>query len=160
MPSFDTVSEIDHHELTNAVDQANKEISTRYDFKGSDARIEFSGEDLMFHAQSRFQLQQMFPVLMQKMSKRGLDINCLKMGDVVEAAKTAKQPVSLQEGVDKDVAKKIVKLIKESKIKVQASIQGEQVRVTGKNRDDLQQAMQLMKGAELGIPLQFNNFRD
>ncbi|MBC8209435.1 MAG: YajQ family cyclic di-GMP-binding protein [Gammaproteobacteria bacterium] len=160
MPSFDTVSEIDHHELTNAVDQANKEISTRYDFKGSDARIEFSGEDLMFHAQSRFQLQQMFPVLMQKMSRRGLDINCLKMGDVVEAAKTAKQPVSLQEGVDKDVAKKIVKLIKESKIKVQASIQGEQVRVTGKNRDDLQQAMQLMKGAELGIPLQFNNFRD
>jgi uncharacterized protein YajQ (UPF0234 family) len=160
MPSFDTVSEINHHELTNAVDQANKEISTRYDFKGSDARIEFSGKDLMFHAQSRFQLQQMFPVLLQKMSKRGLDINCLKMGDVVEAAKTAKQPASLQEGIDKEVAKKIVKLIKESKMKVQASIQGEQVRVTGKNRDDLQQAMQLMKTADLGIPLQFNNFRD
>jgi hypothetical protein len=160
MPSFDTVSEINHHELTNAVDQANKEIGTRYDFKGSDARIEFAGKDLMFHAQTRFQLQQMFPVLLQKMSKRGLDINCLKMGEVVEAAKTAKQPVSLQEGIDKEVAKKIVKLLKESKMKVQASIQGEQVRVSGKKRDDLQQAMQLMKSADLGIPLQYNNFRD
>lgn len=160
MPSFDTVSEIDHHELTNAVDQANKEIGTRYDFKGSDARIEFSGDDLMFHAQSRFQLQQMFPVLLQKMSKRGLDINCLKMGDVVEAAKTAKQPVTMQQGIDKDIAKKIVKLIKDSKLKVQTAIQGEQLRITGKNRDDLQQAMKVMKEADLGLPLQFNNFRD
>ena len=160
MPSFDTVSEIDHHELTNAVDQANKEIGTRYDFKGSDARIEFSGDDLMFHAQSRFQLQQMFPVLLQKMSKRGLDINCLKMGDVVEAAKTAKQPVTMQQGIDKDFAKKIVKLIKDSKLKVQTAIQGEQLRITGKNRDDLQQAMKVMKEADLGLPLQFNNFRD
>lgn len=160
MPSFDTVSEIDHHELTNAIDQANKEISTRYDFKGSDARIEMSGNELMFHAQSRFQLQQMFPVLLSKMTKRGLDIDCLKTGDVVEAAKTAKQPISIQEGIDKEIAKKIVKLIKESKIKVQAAIQGEQVRVTGKSRDDLQQAMKLMKESNLGIPLQFNNFRD
>ena len=160
MPSFDTVSEIDHHELTNAVDQANREIGTRYDFKGSDAKIEFSGSELMFHGASRFQLQQMFPILLQKMSKRGLDINCLKMGEVVEAAKSAKQPVSMQEGIDKEVARKIVKLIKESKMKVQAAIQGEQVRITGKKRDDLQQAMKLMKDADLGIPLQFNNFRD
>ena len=114
----------------------------------------------MFHAETRFQLQQMFPVLLSKMTKRGLDIDCLKTGDVVEAAKTAKQPISIQEGIDKETAKKIVKLIKDSKLKVQASIQGEQVRVTGKKRDDLQQAMQLMKGAELGIPLKFNIFRD
>lgn len=160
MPSFDTVSEIDHHELTNAVDQANREIGTRYDFKGSDAKIENSGDELMFHAQSRFQLQQMFPVLLSKMSKRGLDIDCLKMGDVVEGSNTAKQPISIQEGIDKEMARKIVKLIKESKMKVQAAIQGEQVRITGKKRDDLQKAMQLIKETEIGIPLQFNNFRD
>jgi len=160
MPSFDTVSEINNHELTNAVDQANKEIGSRYDFKGSDAKIEMTETGLMFHAQTRFQLQQMLPVLLQKMTRRGLDVDCLKSGDVIEAAKTAKQPVSIQEGIDKEMAKKIVKLIKDSKMKVQASIQGEQVRVTGKKRDDLQQVMQLLKGAELGIPLQFNNFRD
>lgn len=160
MPSFDAVSEINHHELTNAIDQANREIGTRYDFKGSNARIEFSDGELTFHAESKFQLQQMFPVLLSKMSKRGLDIDCLKMGEVVEAAKSAKQPISIQEGIDKEQAKKIVKLIKDSKIKVQASIQGEQVRVSGKKRDDLQQVMQLLKESDLGIPLQFNNFRD
>ena len=160
MPTFDIVSEIDRHELTNAVDQANKEIGTRFDFKASNARIEFSGDDLVFHAQSRFQLQQMFPVLLSKMSKRGLDIDSLKMGDVTEAATTAKQPVTVQEGIDKEIAKKIVKMVKESKLKVQTAIQGEQLRVTGKKRDDLQEAMQLLKQADLGIPLQFNNFRD
>lgn len=160
MPSFDTVSEIDHHELTNAIDQANREISTRYDFKGSNAKIEFSGNEVMFHAETRFQLQQMFPVLLSKMGKRGLDIDCLKPGDVVESAKTARQPISIQEGIDKEIGKKIVKIIKESKLKVQAAIQGEQVRVTGKSRDDLQQTMKLLKESDLGIPLQFNNFRD
>ncbi len=160
MPSFDTVSEINHHELTNAVDQANKEIGSRYDFKGSNARIEMADSGLTFHAETKFQLQQMLPVLLQKMTRRGLDVDCLKTGDVIEAAKTAKQPVSIQEGIDKEMAKKIVKLIKDSKLKVQASIQGEQVRVSGKKRDDLQQVMQLLKQAELGIPLQFNNFRD
>lgn len=160
MPSFDVVSEINHHELTNAIDQANKEIGTRYDFKGANAKIELSDTELMFHAESKFQLQQMFPVLLSKMTKRGLDIDCLKTGDVVEAAKTAKQPISIQEGIDKEQAKKIVRLIKDSKIKVQASIQGEQVRVSGKKRDDLQQVMQLLKEADLGIPVQFNNFRD
>ncbi len=160
MPSFDTVSEIDHHELTNAVDQANREVSTRYDFKGSDAKIELSGNDLILHAQSKFQLQQMLPVLHQKMSKRGLDIDSLEPGQATEVNNRAKQPLLVKEGIDKEVAKKVVKLIKESKMKVQASIQGEQVRITGKKRDDLQQAMQLMKEANLGIPLQFNNFRD
>lgn len=160
MPSFDIVSEINHHELTNAVDQANKEIGSRYDFKGSNARIEQADCGLMFHAETRFQLQQMLPVLLQKMTRRSLDVDCLKSGDVIEAAKTAKQPISIQEGIDKEMAKKIVKMIKDSKMKVQASIQGEQVRVSGKKRDDLQQVMQLLKQAELGIPLQFNNFRD
>jgi cyclic-di-GMP-binding protein len=160
MPSFDTVSEIDHHELKNAIDQANREIGTRYDFKGANAKIELNEKEIMFHAESRFQLQQMFPVLLSKMGKRGLDIECLKTGDVVEAAKSARQPISIQEGIDKETAKKIVKLIKESKLKVQASIQGEQVRITGKSRDDLQQAMKFMKDGNLGIPLQFTNFRD
>lgn len=160
MPSFDAVSEINHHELTNAVDQANREIGNRYDFKGSNARIEMSENELTFHAESKFQLQQMFPVLLSKMTRRGLDINCLKTGEVVEAAKTAKQPILIQEGIDKEMAKKIVKLIKDSKLKVQAAIQGEQVRVSGKKRDDLQQVMQLLKEAELGIALQFINFRD
>ena len=160
MPSFDTVSEIDHHELTNAIDQANREIGTRYDFKGSNANIELNGNELVMHAQSKFQLQQMFPVLLQKMNRRGLDIDCLKLGEAVEGAKDAKQPVAIQEGIDKEVAKKIVKVIKDSKLKLQAQIQGEQVRVTGKKRDDLQQAMQLLKKTELGIPLQFNNFRE
>jgi uncharacterized protein YajQ (UPF0234 family) len=160
MPSFDIVSEIDHHELTNAVDQANREIGNRYDFKGSNAHIDTMDDGLMFHAESKFQLQQMFPVLLSKMSRRGLDIDCLKTGDVVEAAKTAKQPITIQEGIDKETAKKIVKLVKDSKIKVQASIQGEQLRVNGKKRDDLQQVIQLLKDSNLGIPLQFNNFRD
>ena len=160
MPSFDIVSEINHHELTNAVDQANREIGNRYDFKGSNAKIETTEDGLVFHAESKFQLQQMFPVLLSKMTKRGLDIECLKTGDVVEAAKTAKQLISIQEGIDKETAKQIVKRIKDSKVKVQASIQGEQVRVSGKKRDDLQQVIQLLKEAELGIPLQFNNFRD
>ncbi len=160
MPSFDIVSEIDHHELTNAVDQANREIGTRYDFKGSDARIELNGNELVFHAQSKFQLQQMFPVLLSKMTKRGLDIDALKSGDIEEGANKARQSFSIQEGIDKEMAKKIVKKIKDSKLKVQASIQGEKLRVTGKKRDDLQQVMRLLKEAELGIPLQFNNFRD
>lgn len=160
MPSFDIVSEIDHHELTNAVDQANREIGTRYDFKGSDAHIDQSDTGLMFHAESKFQLQQMLPVLLSKMTRRGLDVDCLQTGDVVEGAKSAKQPVTIQEGIDKETAKKIVKQVRDSKIKVQASIQGEQVRVNGKKRDDLQQVIQMLKEANLGIPLQFNNFRD
>ncbi len=160
MPSFDVVSEIDHHELTNAVDQANREIGARYDFKGSNASIDMTDAGLTFSAETKFQLQQMLPVLLSKMGKRGLDVECLKTGDVVEAAKSAKQPVSIQEGIDKETAKKIVKLIKEARLKVQASIQGEQVRVSGKKRDDLQQVIQLLKDAGLGIPLQFTNFRD
>ncbi len=160
MPSFDVVSEIDHHELKNALDQANREIGTRYDFKGSGAGIEQSGNDLTLEAEAEFQLKQMIPILKEKMSKRGIDVDCLEFGDVVEMNKRARQPVKVREGLDKDLARKMVKLIKDSKLKVQAAIQGEQLRVTGKKRDDLQQVMQTLREAGLGIPLQFNNFRD
>ena len=160
MPSFDIVSEVDHHELSNAIDQANREIGTRYDFKGSDARIEQSQNQLTLTTESEFQIKQMTPILQQKMSKRGIDVSCLEFSDIVEMNKRARQQVLVREGLDKDLARKIDKLIKDSKLKVQAAIQGEQVRVNGKKRDDLQQVMQLLKAASLGIPLQFNNFRD
>ncbi len=160
MPSFDVVSEIDHHELKNALDQANREIGTRYDFKGSGAGIEQSGNDLTLEAEAEFQVKQMIPILKEKMSKRGIDVDCLEFGDIVEMNKRARQQVKVREGLDKDLARKMVKLIKDSKLKVQAAIQGEQLRVTGKKRDDLQQVMQALREAGLGIPLQFNNFRD
>ncbi|MFT5664422.1 MAG: hypothetical protein ACI9JR_001818 [Gammaproteobacteria bacterium] len=160
MPTFDAVSEVDHHELTNAIDQANKEIGTRYDFKGSDSKIEQTANELTLISESEFQIKQMAPILREKMAKRGIDVSCLDFADIIEMNKKAKQQVTVKEGLDKDIARKIVKLIKESKIKVQAAIQDEQVRVTGKKRDELQQVMQLLREANLGIPLQFNNFRD
>ncbi|HKJ51159.1 MAG TPA: YajQ family cyclic di-GMP-binding protein [Gammaproteobacteria bacterium] len=160
MPSLDVVSEVDQHELSNALDQANREIGTRYDFKGSNARIERAGNQLTLEAESGFQLKQMIPVLKEKMSKRGIDVDCLEFGDVVEMNRRARQPVTVREGLDSETARKMVRLIKESKLKVQAAIQGEQLRVSGKKRDDLQQVMQIIRSAGLGIPLQFNNFRD
>jgi uncharacterized protein YajQ (UPF0234 family) len=160
MPSFDVVSELERHELTNAVDQANREISTRFDFKGSEAKIEETKEGLTMDAESEFQLDQMMTVLNQKLVKRGLDIQSLEKQKVESSNMRARQKLLIKEGLDKELAKKIVKLVKESKMKVQASIQGEQVRITGKNRDDLQQAIALLKGAGLEQPLQFTNFRD
>lgn len=160
MPSFDVVSELERHELTNAVDQANREISTRFDFKGSDAKIEETKEGLTMDAESEFQLDQMMTVLNQKLVKRGLDIQSLEKQKVESSNMRARQKLLIKEGIDKELAKKIVKLVKESKMKVQASIQGEQVRITGKNRDDLQQAIALLKGAGMEQPLQFTNFRD
>lgn len=160
MPSFDTVSEIDHHELANAIDQVNREVGIRYDFKGSNAKVELAGNQLTMEAETSFQIKQMTPILNEKLSKRGIDLDCLDYAEVVEMNKRARQLVQVKEGLDKDVARKVVKVIKDSKLKVQAAIQGEQVRVTGKKRDDLQQVMQLLKEANLGIPLQFNNFRD
>ena len=160
MPSFDTVSEVDHHELSNAIDQANREIGTRYDFKGSDARVEQVDNQLTLSAESDFQIKQMTPILKEKMSKRGIDVSCLEFSDVIEMNKRARQQVLVREGLDQELARKIVRIIKDSKIKAQAAIQGDQVRVTGKKRDDLQQIMKLLREANLGIPLQFNNFRD
>ncbi len=160
MPSFDVVSEVDHHELRNAIDQANREIGTRYDFKGSNARIDQNETELSLEAEVEFQLQQMIPILKEKMSRRGIDVECLEFGDVVEMNRRARQPVRVREGLDSDLARKMVKLVKDSRLKVQAAIQGEQLRVTGKKRDDLQAVMQLLREAGLGIPLQFQNFRD
>ncbi len=160
MPSFDVVSEIDHHELANAVDQVRREIGTRFDFKGVDARIDQADNQLTLVAEVEFQLGQMLDMLRQKLVKRGIETECMEIKEPVESGKTISQVVILREGIDPVLAKKIVKLLKESKIKVQASIQGEQVRVNGKKRDDLQEAIQLIKSSELELPLQFNNFRD
>ncbi len=160
MPSFDTVSEVDAHELSNAIDQTSREISTRFDFKGSNAKVSQEESNIRIEAKSEFQLGQIYDILITKMSKRGIDVMCLERGKVEEANMCARQQIILRQGIDKDVAKKIVKLIKDSKIKVQAAIQGEKLRVTGKKRDDLQNVMNLLKEAELGVPLQFNNFRD
>ena len=160
MPSFDTVSEVDAHELTNAVDQANREIANRYDFKGSDAKIVQENDNLRVEAQSEFQIDQIFDILIQKMGKRGIDVKCMERGKVEEANMRAKQQITVHQGINQETAKKMVKLVKDSKIKVQAAIQGEKLRVTGKKRDDLQKVMSMLEDANLGLPLQFNNFRD
>lgn len=161
MPSFDIVSEFDSHEVRNAVDQANKEVTTRFDFKGSNASFELQNDSILMKAESTFQLQQMLPILFSKMTKRGVDIGCLESGNIQDTGKTALQPIALNQGIEKDIAKKIVKLIKDKKLKVQAAIQGDQVRVSGKKRDDLQQVMAMLKAdTSIEMPLQFNNFRD
>ena len=160
MPSFDVVSEIDHHELTNAVDQANREVTTRFDFKGTDSNFELDGSTITLNTQSDFQLEQMYDILCNKLVKRGIDLRSLDRKDPVIQLKTATQAIVGQEGVGKDDARKIVKLVKESKIKVQAAIQGDQVRVTGKKRDDLQAVIALLKDGKFDVPLQFKNFRD
>jgi len=160
MPSFDVVSEIDHHELANAVDQANREVTTRFDFKGSDSSYELTDAVITMKTESDFQLDQMLDILYSKMTKRGIDLDAVELGESVIMAKTATRPVTVREGIETELGKKIVKEIKGAKIKVQAAIQGDQVRVTGKKRDDLQQAIALLKGTELGLPLQFKNFRD
>ena len=124
MPSFDAVSEVDHHELANAIDQVNREIGTRYDFKGSNARVEQSENQLTLEAESEFQIKQIAPILNERMSKRGIDVACLEFADIIEMNKRAKQSVVVREGLDKDIARKAVKAIKDSKLKVQAAIQG------------------------------------
>ena len=160
MPSFDIVAEVDGHELTNAVDQMNREVSNRFDFKGSDAKIALKEYEMNFEASSDFQLKQMRDIMVSKLSKRGIDNRCLDRGKVEERGLRAYQTITVKHGIDKEDAKKIIKLIKNEKFKVQAAIQGEQVRVTGKKRDDLQAVMAFLKVAEIDLPLQFNNFRD
>lgn len=161
MPSFDVVSEIEKHELTNAVDQTNREISNRFDFRGTDAKVELSEKVLILHAESDFQLDQVQDILRLKLVKRGIEVNCLEVKDSVGNGKMRKQDIVVREGIDADLSRKIVKLIKASKSKVQAAIQGDSVRVTGKKRDELQGVMALLKGNDdIDMPLQFNNFRD
>lgn len=161
MPSFDIVSEVDKHELTNAVDQANREVANRFDFRGTDAKVEQSEKVLTMHAESDFQLDQLQDILRMKLVKRGIEVGCLEVKDSVGNGKMRKQDVVIREGLDKDESRKIVKIIKESKSKVQVAVQGESVRVTGKKRDDLQGVMALLRDNEkIEMPLQFNNFRD
>jgi uncharacterized protein YajQ (UPF0234 family) len=160
MPSFDIVSEVDMHEVTNAVDQTNREINTRFDFKGIDAKVEQNKAELTLIAEADFQIKQIMEMLKAKLIKRGIDISCMEAGDVSETLKQAKQVVTLKQGIDKENSKKLTKLIKDQKMKVQAEIQGEKIRVTGKKRDDLQEAIAMLKKADVGIPLQYNNFRD
>ena len=160
MPSFDVVSEVDLQEVRNAVDQANREIGTRFDFKGVDASFELSDAGITLRAEQEFQLNQMMDILRQKLVKRKVDIGCMDIQEPETSLNAARQQVIIKQGVDKETAKKMVKAIKGSKVKVQAQIQGDQVRVTGKKRDDLQQVIALLKAADYGLPLQFNNFRD
>ncbi len=161
MPSFDIVSEIDKHELTNAVDQANREIGNRFDFRGTDAKVEQSDKVLTLHAESDFQLDQVQDILRLKLVNRKIEVNCLEVKDSVGNGKMRKQDIVVREGIDSDLSRKIVKMIKSSKSKVQAAVQGESVRVTGKKRDDLQGVMALLRdNDDIDMPLQFNNFRD
>jgi hypothetical protein len=161
MPSFDIVSEIDVNEARNAAENASRELSTRFDFRGVDASFEYKDGVVKMVAEGDFQLQQMLDILRNKCMKRGLDPESMDTSGKIDiTGKTYTQTIGFKEGIEQDLAKKIVKMIKDSKIKVQASIQGDKVRVTGKKRDDLQQVMQLLRAENLGQPLQFNNFRD
>jgi len=161
MPSFDVVSEIDKPELNNAVHQANKELGTRFDFKGADARVELSDHSLTVFADNDFQVKQAVDVLCNKLAKRGVDLACLSYREVEEiGAGKARQIIDLKEGINSDLGRKLVKQIKDKKLKVQTAIQGDQLRVTGKKRDDLQTVIAFLKATDAGIPLQFNNFRD
>lgn len=160
MPSFDIVTEINIEEARNAADNAQRELSTRFDFRGVEASFEYVSESIKLTAEAEFQIEQMLDILRSKMAKRNLDPKAVKVGTFEHSGKNHKTTVTFVQGIDAAMAKKLVKLIKDSKIKVQASIQGEQVRVTGKKRDDLQAVMQLVRGAELEQPFQFTNFRD
>lgn len=161
MPSFDIVSEVDKQEVRNAVDQVNKEVSTRFDFKGSDARVEQADYVLSVFADTEFQLDQVQDILAQKLAKRGIDVKCLDIGAVEKmSGNKVKRTVKVRTGIETELAKKIVKLLKDSKLKVQASIQGDSVRVSGAKRDTLQEAIALVKKAVSDFPLQFQNFRE
>ena len=160
MASFDIKSELDHHEVTNAVDQANRVLQNRFDFKGVGAEFLLINQTINLSANEEFQIHQMLPILNESLAKRGIDLKSLKPNNIDLSGGSAKQIINLQEGIDKELAKKITTIVKQSKSKVQASIQGDSVRITGKKRDDLQAIIQLIKDQNYDIPLQFVNFRD
>ena len=160
MPSFDVVSEIDSHELTNAVDQANRELSQRFDFRDSGAVYELEERVVKLKAKNEPQLKQMGDILRLKVAKRGIDVSCMEFKDVEKNLAEARQDIVMRHGIDADCARQIVRLIKDSKMKVQAGIHGEKLRITGKKRDDLQDAIALLRKAEVDRPLQFENFRE
>ena len=160
MPSFDVISKFDKHEATNALDQANREVKNRFDFKDSNAQFDLKENIIALVAPNKFQLQQMQQILEPKLAKRGVDIKCLDKGEISESLHEATQKITIKHGIDHDLGKKINKLIKDAKLKVQSSIMGDRVRVTGKKKDELQDVMDLLRKEELGVPLQFENFRD
>jgi len=163
MPSFDTVSELDGQEVTNAIDQASRELEQRFDFRGSGATFSREAKEpfvITLKAQAEFQLKQMLDILRLRLSKRGIDVGCMEVKDIDKNMGGTRQTVVLKHGIDKDNGREVVKRLKESGLKVQAQIQGDKVRVIGKKKDDLQEAMALLRKAELGVPLQFQNFRD
>jgi|TARA_B100001146_G_C16143623_1_gene417911 uncharacterized protein YajQ (UPF0234 family) len=160
MASFDIKSELDSHEISNAVDQANRVLQNRFDFKGSGAEFELNNKEINLKAKEEFQIYQMAPILNESLAKRGIDLKSLKLGEVDLAMGSARQLITLREGIDKELAKKITTLVKQSKIKVQASIQGDSVRINGKKRDELQEVIQKVKDQNYDMPLQFVNFRD
>ena len=160
MPSFDVVSEVEKHDLTNAVDQANRVVTTRFDFKGVDASFERNEFQITICAEADFQVTQMLDMLKSSLHKNGIDIACLQEAEPKTSGQQVKQEIAVRTGLDSDTAKQIVKLIKDSKLKVQAQIQSDQVRVTGKKRDDLQSVIAMLREADVDMPLQYNNFRD
>ncbi len=160
MPSFDVISEVDKHELTNAVDQATRELTNRFDFKGVDARIELSGFVITLTAPSDFQLKQMLEILRQRLTARRIDVRCLDVSEPEINLATAKQEVTVKQGIEQPVAKKIITAIKGAKLKVEAQINGDKLRISSKKKDDLQLAMALLRKSEIEQPLQFDNFRD
>ena len=160
MPSFDVVSQVDLHELTNAVDQCNREVTNRFDFKGTNSRVEKTDYVLTIIAPTEFQINQVVDILKTKLSKRGIDVSCLEFAEIQESMNESKQQVTVRQGIDKELARNIVKLVKDTKLKVQPNIQGDQIRITGKKRDDLQATIAVLKNQNLGLPLQYINFRD
>jgi uncharacterized protein YajQ (UPF0234 family) len=160
MPSFDVVSQVNMHEVTNAVDQANREVTNRFDFKGTNSRFERRESEITMHAPSEFQLKQMFDVLTAKLARRHVDLACLQVGEIQESGKEARQTVTVRQGIDGTLARQIVKTIKNTKLKVQSAIQGDKVRVSGKKKDDLQEVIALLKEGKWDMPLQFENYRD
>ena len=160
MPSFDIVSEVDTHELTNAVDQANRELSTRFDFKGVDAKFALEDAVISQSAPSEFQLKQMNDILRARLIARGIDALCLEFGDVETNLAGARQKITVKQGIERELAKKLQAAMKDAKLKVDSQINGDKLRVTGKKRDDLQAAMAVLREKDFGLPLQFDNFRD
>ena len=160
MPSFDVVSDFDAHEANNAVDQANREVTTRFDFKGTGSLYELDGATILLSTQSDFQLKQMMDILKQKISKRGIDIDCLEVEEPQITGTIARQNIIMRKGIDILLAKTLVKNIKSTKLKVQVSIQGDKLRISGKKRDALQAVISLLKKTDCGLPLQYENFRD
>lgn len=160
MPSFDVVSEFDSQEARNAVDQANREVDTRFDFKGTGSKYALEDNVITMSTQTDFQLQQMLDILRQKLAKRGIDVACMKEEPPELTSSEARQKIVLRQGIETPLARDLVKKLKSSKLKVQAAIQGDKVRVSGKKRDDLQEAIKLLKDADVDLPLQYENFRD